>query len=188
MNWLRNKRKPLLLLLPSATVMLASCVSPSAHWPITWSGPNDCKHSPIWWAVKWHFIHYYAQLIYLYLIVPSCLTLICSHWILTLFLIGSYCLLIPLRSSSYLVYLTVRSVCQNTIAPSQACPVHHISPSNAYYNTFTKQVKCSESVSCVNFLHLNKIIPRDGQWQKVHCQGHWSKEFDNYKIILTLML
>jgi len=54
-------------MLPSTTVMLASCVSPSAHWPITWSGPNDCKRTPIWWAVKWHFIHYYAQLIYLYL-------------------------------------------------------------------------------------------------------------------------
>ena len=36
------------LLLPSATVMLTSCVSPSTHWPITWSGPNDCKLTPIW--------------------------------------------------------------------------------------------------------------------------------------------
>jgi len=53
-------------LLPSATVMLASCC-PSAHWPITWSGRNDCKRTPKWWAVKWCFIHYYAQLIYLYL-------------------------------------------------------------------------------------------------------------------------
>ena len=51
-------------MLPSATVMLASCVSPSTYWPITWSGPNDCKRTPIWWAVKWCFIHYYAQLIY----------------------------------------------------------------------------------------------------------------------------
>ena len=42
-----------LRLLPSATVMLTSCVSPSAHWPITWSGPNDCKRTPIRWTVKW---------------------------------------------------------------------------------------------------------------------------------------
>ena len=48
-------------------MMLASCVSPSTHWPITWSRPNDCKRTPIWWAVKWRFIHYYAQLIYFYL-------------------------------------------------------------------------------------------------------------------------
>ena len=34
-------------LLPSATVMLASCVSPSAYWPTTWSGPNDRKRTPI---------------------------------------------------------------------------------------------------------------------------------------------
>ena len=47
--------------------MLTSCVSPSAHWSITWSGPNDCKRTPIWWAVKWRFIHYHAQLIYFYL-------------------------------------------------------------------------------------------------------------------------
>ena len=46
----------LVWLLLSATVMLATCVSPSASWPITWSGPNDCRCRPIWWAVKWRLL------------------------------------------------------------------------------------------------------------------------------------
>ena len=50
-----------LRLLPSATVMLASCVSPSGHWPITWSGPNDCKRTPIWWAINAQLIHIYLN-------------------------------------------------------------------------------------------------------------------------------
>jgi len=88
--------------------VLASCVSPSAHWPIAWKGPNDCKRTPIWWAVKWRL---FTNTHSLYTLLElSCPVLIRPYWILTPYhnsLFGSYCLLIPSSYSflpSYLVY------------------------------------------------------------------------------------
>ena len=89
-------------LLPSVTVMLASCLPSCANWPITWSGPNDCRHTPIWWAVKRHL---FTNTAYIPLLKLSCPVLIRPYWILAPYhnsLFGSYCILIPLPS--YLVY------------------------------------------------------------------------------------
>ena len=119
------------LLLPSATVMLTSCVSPSVHWPITWSGPNDCRCTPIWWAVKWHlFTTKHSLYTFTWAIVPCpdlSVLLTTAPYHNSLF--GSYCLLILLPSC--LVYFISKdslsehnstlSLCYGTVLFRTAC-------------------------------------------------------------------
>ena len=92
------------LLLPSATVMLASCVSPLAHTDQL-PDQGQMTANAHQYDEQQNGLSSLLSTTYIFLLKLSCPVLIRPYWILTPYhnsLFGSYCLLIP--SPSYLVY------------------------------------------------------------------------------------